>query len=72
MKLVHVIEHNKINVFLQRIMAENAAGRQVPDFLFFKKALHEVKVSGLHLSFNVLIVLTLAYHKNKLYETSGY
>ena len=34
--------------------AENEAGRLVPDlFLFFKKALNEVKVSGLRLSFNM-------------------
>ena len=34
--------------------AENEAGRLVPDlFLFFNKALYEVKASGLPLSFNI-------------------
>ena len=34
--------------------AENAAGRLVSDlFLFFKKALYEVKANGLQLSFNI-------------------
>ena len=33
---------------------ENKAGRLVSDlFLFFKRALHEVKASGLQLSFNI-------------------
>ena len=35
--------------------AENEAVRLVPDlFLFLKKALNEVKKSGLQLSFNIL------------------
>ena len=34
--------------------AESEAGRLVPYlFLFFKKALYEVKASGLQLSFNI-------------------
>ena len=34
--------------------AQNEPGRLVPDlFLFFKKALYEVKAGGLHLSFNI-------------------
>ena len=41
-------------IFLFRNHAENVAGRLVPDlFLFFKKALYEVKVSGQQLSFNI-------------------
>ena len=33
--------------------ADNEAGRLVPDlFLFFRKALYEVKANGLQLSFN--------------------
>ena len=33
---------------------ENEAGKLVPDlFLFLKTALHEVKTSGVHLSFNI-------------------
>ena len=35
--------------------AENKAGKLVPDlFLFFKKALYEVKASGQQLSFNIV------------------
>ena len=35
-------------------MQKNEAGGLVPDhFLFFKKALYEVKASGLQLSFNI-------------------
>ena len=46
--------------------AENQAERLVRDlFLFFKKVLYEVKLSGLQFSFN--IVLNFAYSKNKLY-----
>ena len=41
------MEYNR-NLFLQSY-AENEAGRLVPDSLFFKKALYEVKKSGLHL-----------------------
>ena len=45
MKFDQVIEYNKRN---------NEAGRLVPDlFLFFKKAFHEIKASGLQLSFNI-------------------
>ena len=34
--------------------AENESGRLVPDFfLYFRKALHEVKASDVQLSFNV-------------------
>ena len=40
-------------MFFFRNHAENEAGKLVPDlFLFFKKALDEVKTSGQHLSFN--------------------
>ena len=41
-------------VYFFKNYAENEAGRLVPDlFSFFEKALHEVKASGLHLSFNI-------------------
>ena len=41
-------------MFFSKSLAENEAGRLVPDlFLFFKKALHEVKARGLKLSFNI-------------------
>ena len=41
------------NIFHENL-AENKVGRLVPDlFLFFKKAVYEVKASGLQLSFNI-------------------
>ena len=41
-------------IFSFKNHAENETGRLVPDlFLLFKKALYEVKTSGLHLSFNI-------------------
>ena len=41
-------------IFVFKSHVENEAGRLVPDFfLFFKKALFEVKASGLQLSFNI-------------------
>ena len=48
--------------------AENEAGILVPDlFLFLRKALFEVKASGLHLNFNIFrLPSTLTYNKNKL------
>ena len=53
MKSGQLIGCNKTNIFFQN-HAENNAGRLVPDlFLFFKKALYEIKVSGLQLSFNI-------------------
>ena len=46
MKLDQVIEYNKISFFKNH--AENESGRLVLGlFLFFKKALYEVKASGL-------------------------
>ena len=62
-------------MFLLTNHAENVAGRLVPDlFLFFlKKALYEVKESGLQLSFNISIAFNLVYNKkNKLYKTLNY
>ena len=48
-----VIEENKINVFLQ-IHAGNKPGKLVPELILsFKKALYEVKASGIELSFNI-------------------
>ena len=41
-------------MFFSKSHAENEAGRLVPDlFLFFRKALYEVKASGLELSFSI-------------------
>ena len=53
MKFRQLIEYNKRNMFL-RNRAENVAGGLVTDFfLSFKKALQEIKTSGLQLSFNI-------------------
>ena len=53
MKFGQLIEYNKRNIFLQK-SCKNEAGRLVPDlFLFLKKALYEVKTSGLQFSFNI-------------------
>ena len=54
MKLGQLIKYNVRNIFLKKSHAENETGRLVPDlFSFFKKALHKVKISGQHLSFNM-------------------
>ena len=48
-------------------------GDQFKPLLFFKKALYEVKASGLQLSFNIFrIALNLAYNENKLYKSIDY
>ena len=55
MKLGQLMKYNKINFFSSKIMERKNAARLVPDlFLFFEKALYEVKLSGLHISFNVI------------------
>ena len=70
MKFGQLIKYNKGNTFLQN-HAENEAERLVQDlFLFFKKVLFEVKLSGPQFSFN--IVLNFAYIKNKLYKVLEY
>ena len=57
MKFGQLIQNDKRNIFFIKIHAENEAGRLVPDlFLFFKKALYELKVSVLQLSFNILYI----------------
>ena len=41
-------------IFFFKNLAENEARISVPDlFMFFQKALFEVKANGLHLSFNI-------------------
>ena len=53
MKFGQLIEHSKGNIFLWN-HAENETGRLVSDFfLFYKKALYEVKTSRLQFSFNI-------------------
>ena len=52
MKFTQLIEYDKIFSFKNH--SESEAGGLVPDvFLFFKKALYEVKTSGLKLSFSI-------------------
>ena len=46
-----VIEYNKINVFLQK-SCRSEASRLVPDFIFLKINLNEVKAGALQHSFN--------------------
>ena len=71
MKFGQLIEHPEQNIFF-KIYAENEAGKLVPDqFLFFEKALYQVKASGLQLDFNspifqqpyISIALKLAYNR---------
>ena len=62
MKFGQVIEYKKRFFFYFKYHSENETGRLVPDLLFFKNALYDVKN----------IVLNLAYCKNKLYETLEY
>ena len=51
MKYGQVINITKFFIFLQNFI-ENGAEKVFPDlFLFFKKAIYELSVSGLHLSF---------------------
>ena len=57
--------------------AENEAGKLVPErFLFFKKALYEVKEGGLQLDFAIFrlisMALKLAYNRNKLFKILHY
>ena len=48
-----LLEYNKRSIFLQK-SCKNEAERLVPDLsLYFKKALYEVKASGLQFSFNI-------------------
>ena len=52
MKTGQLIEYTKKKIFFRKHV-ENELEKLVPDlFLFFKKALYEVKSSGQHFSFN--------------------
>ena len=54
MKFSQLIEYNQGNILFKN-HAQNEDGRLFPDlFLFFKKALYQVKASGLRLSSNIL------------------
>ena len=58
-------------LFVFKNHAENGSKKLVRDlFLFFKKALYEIKSSGLQFSFQYISIdLNLAYNKNQLYKT---
>ena len=53
MKFGQLIEYYQRNIFIQN-HAQNEAGRLVPDLsLFFRKALYQLKASGLQVSFSI-------------------
>ena len=53
MNFGQLTEYKKRNVFLKK-SGRNEEGSLVPDpFFFFKKALYEVKATGLQLGFNM-------------------
>ena len=53
MKFNQLIKYNKAYIFCKN-QADNEVGRLVPDLsLFLRKALYEVKASGLQLSFDI-------------------
>ena len=53
MKFGQLIEYNKRKTFLQKSCRKSSKEANFRPFLFFKKALYEVKASGLQLSFNI-------------------
>ena len=54
MKVGQLMRYIPREMFLFRNYAENEAGKLVPDhFLFFKKALYQVKASCLQLDFTI-------------------
>ena len=59
-------------IFFFKNHAKNVAGRLAPDlFLFYQKALHEVKAIDQHFSFNTFWYPSAwTYNKNKLYKIS--
>ena len=64
MKFGQLIEYNYIEeTYFFKKYAQNEAGELVPDFfLFFEKALFEVKASGLHL------IIVSVYFESPLLE----
>ena len=60
-------------MFCCKGLAENEAGRSVPDlFLFSKKALNLREKQVVCIYIYILIGLNLAYDKNKLHKKLGY
>ena len=66
MKFDQSIEYNKRNIFLQKLCRKPGMETTFRFFLFFlrKKALYEVKPSGLQLCFNIFQYL-LTWHTIK-------
>ena len=72
MKLGHLIEYNKRNVFLQMSCRKWARETSSRPLFILKKALYKVKASGLQLKFNILIALNLVFNENELYKILDY
>ena len=53
MKFGQLIEYNKRKIYLQRKCRKEAERLDPELFLLFKKALYDVKASGLQFSFNI-------------------
>ena len=69
MKFGQLIKYNNRNIFLKN-HTQNEAVTVAPDhFLFFKKALYEVKAAYFQY---ILETLDLAYNKNELHKTFDY
>ena len=66
MKFGRSKEHKKRNIFLQKSCRKWGSKTSFRPPFFKKKALYEVKASGLQLSFSFL---NLAYNESKLYKT---
>ena len=72
MKFAKVIEYNMRNILLKKSCRKCGKEKSFEPRLVFKIALYDVKASGLLISFNISIVLSLGYNKNKLYKTLDY
>ena len=54
MKFGQIVKYSARNVFFFKTHTKNEPGRLVSDlFLLFKRALHQIKAIGQHLSFNI-------------------
>ena len=53
MKRGQLIEYNKRNIYFSKIMQKIRQGNSFQTSFFLKKALYEVKASGLQLHFNI-------------------
>ena len=53
MQYGQLIEYDKRNIFLQKYAQNGARRLDLDHFLFFEKALYEIKASGLQDSFHI-------------------